>query len=64
MSAIQAGDSVVRKPVAITDIDPKKTKTMLGTVVWVHPDGRFHVVEFQTAGGTLRECFMGVERVC
>lgn len=64
MSAVQVGDAVVREPVTITGLDSKKTQRMRGTVVWVHPEGRFHVVAFQTGGGALRECFWGVEREC
>lgn len=29
-------------------------------VTYIHPKGRFHMVEFETPGGALRECFLGV----
>lgn len=32
-----------------------------GTVIFVHPKGRFHVVEFQGVSGTFRESFLGLE---
>lgn len=31
-----------------------------GTVIYIHPLGRFHVVAFETRGGTIRESFAGV----
>lgn len=61
MSTVHVGSAVVRKPVTLTGLDPKQTLRMRGRVVWVHPAGRFHVVEFMTPGGPLRECFMGVD---
>lgn len=64
MSAVQVGQTVVREPVTITGLDTKKAQRMRGAVVWVHPLERFHVVEFQTRGGPLRECFLGVSREC
>ena len=39
--------------------DAKNAQTMRGAVVWVHPAGRFHVVEFEKG---VRESFMGVRR--
>ncbi len=32
-------------------------KPMTGTVVWVHPRGRFYVVEFTFDLGNIRECY-------
>ena len=31
-----------------------------GTVIWIHPRGRFHLVVFETKGGVIRESFAGV----
>lgn len=31
-----------------------------GTVVYIHPLGRYHVIAFGTAGGIIRESFAGV----
>ena len=53
---VQVGDVVYRKPISFSDSD---AQTMRGTVVWVHPAGRFHVVEFEKG---VRESFMGVQR--
>lgn len=56
---VRVGDVVYRKPISFSDSDAKNAQTMCGTVVWVHPAGRFHVVEFEKG---VRESFMGVQR--
>lgn len=56
---VQVGDVVYRKPISFSDSDAKNAQTMRGTEVWVHPAGRFHVVEFEKG---VRESFMGVQR--
>lgn len=56
---IRVGDVVYRKPISFSDSDAKNAQTMCRTVVWVHPTGRFHVVEFEKG---VRESFMGVQR--
>lgn len=56
---VQVGDVVYRKPISFSDNNAKNAQTMRGTVVWVHPAGRFHVVEFEKG---VRESFMGVQR--
>ena len=76
---VQIGDTVKRRPLTFSkSIDAETRKPLLeGRVVYVHPKGRFHVVEFPiarrgaapglTAGvrgqrrGT-RESFFGVEK--
>ena len=35
--------------------------TIKGEVVYIHKDGRFHVVQFTFPGGSFRESFWGVE---
>lgn len=63
---VQIGDSVVRKPETFAEFDWKVRKSrhvpMRGKVVYIHPKGRFHTVEFTTPGGPIRESFQGVER--
>ena len=63
---VQIGDTVVRKPETFDRYDEKLRKydkaPMRGKVVYVHPEGRYHTVEFMTAGGPVRESFQGVER--
>lgn len=58
---VHVGDSVLRQPITFTDsvTDSKVARLMRGTVVWVHPKGRFHVVEFSRG---VRESFWGVRR--
>lgn len=56
---VRVGDVVYRKPASFSDSDAKNAQTMRGTVVWVHPTGRFHVVEFEKG---VRESFAGVRR--
>lgn len=58
-SRVRVGDAVYRKPISFSDSDAKNARTMRGTVVWVHPAGRFHVVEFERG---IRESFAGVDR--
>ena len=58
------GQEVIRTPETITDVDrvPGEPlhKPMKGTVVFIHPKGRYHVVEFKVARGVIRESFPGV----
>jgi hypothetical protein len=69
---VNVGDKVSRSPVTFSpDRDElllKKTASMdsfheawqiTGTVVYVHPQGRYHIVEFDMPGGKVREAFMG-----
>lgn len=62
MNRVQVGDRVVRDCTAISGVDPRQTIRLRGTVVWIHPKGRFHLVRFLTPGGPLLECFQGVRR--
>ena len=58
---VQLGERVRRRPKTFAcSIDKRATRAMEGRVVFVHSEGRFHVVEFQTMGGPLRESFLGV----
>lgn len=33
------------------------TAPMIGTIIWIHPNRRFAVLEFECLNGTCRECF-------
>ena len=58
---VQLGERVRRRPKTFTcTIGKRATRAMEGRVVFVHSEGRFHVVEFQTMGGPVRESFMGL----
>lgn len=61
---MEIGDKVIRTPITFTD--PEKGgrnepqhKPMKGTVVYIHPEGRYHTVEFELPGGKVRENFTG-----
>lgn len=59
---VQAGDTVHIAPVSFSTAEfpgghspPRK-----GRVAWVHPKGRFYLVEFPVGSQVIRECFQGV----
>lgn len=59
----KVGDKVERYPITFTgdyDKPGKKKRKITGTVVYVHPQGRYHIVEFAVSGGAIREGFIGV----
>lgn len=61
---LEVGMEVVRIPQSIYETDGKgkgERRPMRGRVVYIHPRGLFHTVEFQTRGGAVRESFQGVE---
>lgn len=64
---LQVGQKVTRTPRTIGELDERNfsyklnPQPMRGVVVYVHPKGRFHVVEFANQrGDTIRETFDGV----
>lgn len=64
---MRVGDKVTRLPVTIeypviTDrgIIKSERRTVCGMVIYIHPERRYHVVEFDMPGGPVRESFMGV----
>lgn len=61
---VKIGDVVKRKPLSfyMTAEEAKAGSTRTGTVVYVHPFGHYHTVEFDTRGGPIRESFHGVEK--
>ena len=66
---VKIGDTVTRKPVTFLPgnddelVRGKNDEVLLrGKVVYVHPEGRYHTVEFMTAGGPIRESFQGAEK--
>ncbi len=56
---VRVGDTVQRRPISFSDSDAKNARLLRGTVIYVHPAGRFHVVEFEKG---VRESFTGVRR--
>ena len=57
---VQLGERVRRIPGTLSCAVDKSARPMEGKVVYIHPKGRFHTVEFQTMGGPVRESFLGV----
>lgn len=57
---VQLGERVRRIPGTLRCAVDKSARPMEGKVVYIHPKGRFHTVEFQTMGGPVRESFMGL----
>lgn len=65
---MKIGDKVTRTPVTFGNYSEceedgknvKRKNTAKGVVVYIHPKGRYHTVEFKLWGGTVRESFDGV----
>lgn len=59
---MKLGEKVVRMPEIFRDYgeESRTPRAVAGRVTYIHPKGRFHMVEFETPGGALRECFLGV----
>lgn len=59
---MKLGEKVVRMPETFRDYgeESRTPRAVAGRVTYIHPRGRFHMVEFETPGGVLRECFLGV----
>lgn len=61
---IEVGDRISVKPVTF-DVYTKegKPRAIAGTVVYIHPRGRFCVVEFEVGnmGATIRESFQLID---
>lgn len=52
----QIGDKKTFKPAALENGLPNDCpRTVTGTVVWVHPQGRFYIVEVDNDGHKWRE---------
>lgn len=63
---LQIGEYVRRAPVSFDAPfvagSIHKRDEITGRVCYIHPLGRYHVVEFQGRSGVVREAFLGVER--
>ncbi len=57
---VTIGDIVTRTPITFSGFGNKDSLPMKGTVIYVHPKGRFHVVEFPGKLAAVREAFFGV----
>nr|DAG72654.1 MAG TPA: hypothetical protein [Caudoviricetes sp.] len=60
---MKINDIVERRPQIIYDQENRRIRgagPLKGKVVYIHPAGRWHMVEFSTPHGPVRECFYGV----
>lgn len=60
---MKLGQIVTRYPQTFREIDGERNapqKPMKGKVVYIHPLGRYHTVEFELRGGPVLESFQGV----
>lgn len=61
---MELGQKVLRTPLTFNDNEDggkRIARPLVGRVVFIHPKGRYHTVEFDLPGGKLLECFPGVE---
>lgn len=61
---MMVGDIVRRKSSAMKgdfNFSSSDKTPMEGKVIYIHPEGRYHIVEFDTRGGKIRECFLGAK---
>ncbi len=60
---MELGERVTRTPITFTDPYREKGeeryKPMTGRVVYIHPEGRYHTVEFDLHGKKIKESFHG-----
>ena len=61
------GQKVLRVPTIVEDVTRRVSKIISvkqsypGIVVYIHPEGRFHVVEFTFGSCKIRESYFGVQ---
>jgi hypothetical protein len=54
----KVGDVVHKVPSFLfCESDHSKNTPIKATVRWVHPQGRYYLVEFELRGGVVRECY-------
>lgn len=60
---MEVGDKVTRYPTTFENTEKnlaeRKMRPLTGTVIYIHPQKRFHVVEFEVRGVKFRESFQG-----
>lgn len=56
---MKLGNKVMRLPETFTDSGEDK-RSLRRPVVYIHPKGHYHTVEFELNGGHVRESFKGV----
>lgn len=61
---MKIGQKVRRVPLSLTqtaDNGKQEHRPMTGKVVYIHPEGRYHMVAFEMRVGIVRECFEGTD---
>lgn len=61
---MKIGQKVRRVPLSLTqtaDNGKQEHRPMTGKVVYIHPEGRYHMVAFEMREGIVRECFGGTD---
>ena len=61
---MKIGQKVRRVPLSLTqtaDNGRQEHRPMTGPVVYIHSQGRYHMVAFEMRGGIVRECFEGTD---
>lgn len=61
---MKIGQKVRRVPLSLTqtaDNGKQEHRPMTGKVVYIHPEGRYHMVALEMRGGIVRECFEGTD---
>lgn len=56
---MRIGERVVRHPISFYSVPPRNddAEPMEGTIVYIHPQDRYHTVEFEIDGRKVRESF-------
>lgn len=60
---VKIGQKVMRYPDTFFEREGERNtpkRAVPGVVVYIHPKGRYHIVEFELRGGKVRETFPGV----
>ena len=61
LSTVHIGDVVDRSPHFLhSEKDSPGKEWKKGKVIYVHPKGRFHVVEFDSTVAPIKESFLGI----
>lgn len=61
---MKIGQKVRRVPTGLTQMaesGKQEHRPMTGKVVYIHPEGRYHMVAREMRGGIVRECFGGTD---
>lgn len=59
---LKIGDTVWRVPSTnVDELGRNINKPFKSTVVYIHPKGRYHEVQFDFPGGSFRESYYGTE---